>query len=294
MALSIRKLHSSFGGEVGPIDLMKVVDEGELAEIRNAMDDYAVLVFRDQHFDNDEQAAFAERLDGQLHTKTGTATLQKNRFDNEAISDISNVDAEGHLLDANDRKRLFGLANRLWHADASFQNPAGRYSMLSARIVPPVPADTQFADMRAAYDALSDEMKARLAGLKVHHSIAYSRQRLGFALSEEEEAKLEGAYHPLIRSFPGSGRKSLYLASHASMIVDWPVPEGRMLLQELVEHATQPQFVFSHRWRVGDLVIWDNRTTMHRATAFDDKTYVRDMRRVTTLDVDRAERSKVA
>ena len=302
MALSINKLHPTFGGEVGPIDLSNIVEDEALAEIRTAMDEYAVLVFHDQTFDNDEQAAFAERLDGELHSKTGTVALQANRFGNETISDISNVDAEGELLDAADRRRLFGLANRLWHTDASFQDPAGRYSMLSARIVPPVPADTDFADMRAAYDALDENMKARLEGLLVHHSITYSRQRLGFELTQKEQEILAGAYHPLVRTLPKSGpgtvpgseRKSLYLASHASRIVDWPVPEGRMLLNQLIEHATQPQFVFSHRWRVGDLVIWDNRTTMHRATPFDDKTHIRDMRRVTTLDIDIKARAHTA
>ena len=295
MALKIRRLHPTAGGEVtGTIDLNRVTGEAELAAIRAAMDEYAVLVFHDQPFDNDGQTAFAQRLDGELHTKTGTAALQPNRFKNEAISDISNVDAEGQLLDANDRRRLFGLANRLWHTDASFQDPAGRYSMLSARIVPNVPADTQFADMRAAYDALPDEQKARLEGLSVHHSIAYSRQRLGFELTQKEQEILAGAYHPLVRQNPRTGRKSLYLASHASMIVGWPVPEGRMLLHELMEHATRPQFVFSHRWRAGDLVIWDNLATMHRATSFDDRKHVRDMRRVTSLDIERGATARVA
>lgn len=293
MALSIKKIHPTFGGEVGPIDLRKVA-ESDLTAIRTAMDEYAVLVFRDQQLANQDQVAFASRLDGELHTKTGTNAMQKkNRFGIDAMSDISNVDAEGQLLDANDRRRLQGLANRLWHTDASFQDPPGRYSMLSARIVPPVAADTQFADMRAAYDALPEATKAELEGLVAHHSIAYSRATLGFEFTEEEMKTLEGAYHPLVRSFPETGRKSLYLASHASMIVGWPVPEGRMLLRDLIEHATRPEFVVSHAWRVGDLVIWDNRATMHRATSFDDKTYVRDMRRVTTLDVEPAARPRI-
>jgi alpha-ketoglutarate-dependent 2,4-dichlorophenoxyacetate dioxygenase len=295
MTLSTTKLHPIIGGEVGPIDLRKV-GESDLESIRAAMDEYAVLVFRDQELANDDQVEFARRLDGTLHTKTGVSALKtaKRRFDNEAVSDISNVNAEGQLLDAEDRKRLQGLANRLWHTDASFTDPPGRYSMLSARVVPPVAADTQFADMRAAYDALPEAQKAALEGLIVHHSIAYWRATLGFDFTEEEKKSLPGAYHPLVRSSAETGRKSLYLASHASMIVGWPVPEGRMLLRELIEHATRPEFVFSHAWRVGDLVIWDNRTTMHRATAFDDKSYVRDMRRVTTLDVDRAAPHRVA
>jgi len=289
MTLSITKLHPTFGGEVGAIDL-RTVDESDLDDIRAAMDAYAVLVFRDQELTNEDQVAFARRLDGALHTKTGVAALKsaKRRFDNEAVSDISNLNAEGDLLDAEDRKRLQGLANRLWHTDASFTDPPGRYSMLSARVVPSVAADTQFADMRAAYDALSEARKAEIEGLVVHHSIAYSRATLGFDFTEEEKKSLPGAYHPLVRSSPATDRKSLYLASHASMVVGRPVPEGRMLLRELIEHATQPAFVFAHAWRVGDLVIWDNRATMHRATSFDDKSHVRDMRRVTTLDVEQA------
>ena len=180
---------------------------------------------------------------------------------------------------------MYGLGNRLWHTDASFQVPPGRYSMLFARIVPPVPADTEFADTRAAYDALPAEMKARIDGLTVHHSIAHSRQTLGFEFSAEERAALEGAIHPLVRTIPRSGRKSLYVASHASRVVEWPIPEGRLLLHELIEHATQREFVYRHSWRVGDLVIWDNRCTMHRARPFEDTKYRRELRRVTTLDL---------
>jgi alpha-ketoglutarate-dependent 2,4-dichlorophenoxyacetate dioxygenase len=158
--------------------------------------------------------------------------------------------------------------------------------MLSARVVPPVPADTEFADTRAAYDALPAETKARLEGLRVHHSIAHSRQTLGFEFSADEQEKLRGAVHPLVRTIPRSGRRSLYVASHASRIVDWPVPEGRLLLRDLIEHATQPEFVYRHAWRAGDFVIWDNRATMHRARPFDDARYRRELRRVTTLDID--------
>jgi alpha-ketoglutarate-dependent 2,4-dichlorophenoxyacetate dioxygenase len=190
-------------------------------------------------------------------------------------------------MESSDRRRMYSLGNRLWHTDASFQDPAGRYSLLHARVVPPVPADTEYADMRAAYDALDDEMKQRLEGLKVHHSIAYSRQTLGFEFSAEEAGRLEGAVHPLIRTIPGSGRKSLYVASHASTIIGWPVPEARLLLRDLIEHATQPRFRYCHAWSVGDLVIWDNRATMHRGLAYDDTRYKRELRRVTTLDLPR-------
>ena len=206
--------------------------------------------------------------------------------DNDAIANISNLDGKGDLLPADDRRRLFSLADRLWHSDATFNDPPGRYSLLYGRIVPPTAGDTEFADMRAAYDALSDEKKAALDGLKVHHSIVYSRGSLGFEMSETEREVLKGATHPLVREFPHTGRKSLYLAAHASKIIGRPIPEGRMLLAELMEHATRREFVFAHSWAAGDLVIWDNRTTMHRATSFEDQTHKRDMRRVTTLDVE--------
>ena len=286
MAVTFRKLHPCFVAEVSPVDLRRVRDVETLDRIRAGMDEFALLVFRDQVWSDAEHLDFAQRLDGVLHTKTGISALQKNRFGNEALGDISNLDENGETLRSDDRRRMYGLGNRLWHTDASFQEPPGRYSMLSAKLVPPVEADTEYADMRAAYDALPDEEKARLEGLHAHHSIAYSRQTLGFEFSESEQEALRGAIHPLVRTIPRSLRRSLYLASHASRIVEWPVPEGRLLLRELIEHATQPQFVYRHRWRVGDLVIWDNRATMHRACRFDDARYRRDLRRVTTLDVE--------
>jgi len=286
MALSFRQLTPHFAAEVGHVDLRQVHDAATLAEIRGGMDRYAVLVFHDQPFTDAEHLDFAQRLDGVLHTKLGISALQKNRFGNEALGDISNLDENGEIMRSDHRRRMYGLGNRLWHTDASFQDPPGRYSMLSAKVVPPVDADTEYADMRAAYDALPAEMKERLEGLRVHHSIAYSRQTLGFDFSENEADALKGAIHPLIRTIPRSGRRSLYVASHASRILDWPVPEGRLMLRDLIEQATQPQFVYRHQWRVGDLVIWDNRATMHRARAFDDAKYRRELRRVTTLDVD--------
>ena len=285
MTLTFRKLHPCFVAEVSPVDLRRVHDSETLTQIRAGMDEYAVLVFRDQPFADDEQLAFAQRVDGELHTKLGISALQKNRLGNEALGDISNLDESGEIMQSDNRRRMYGLGNRLWHTDASFQDPPGRYSMLSAKVVPPVDADTEFADMRAAYDALPEEEKKRHEGLRVHHSIAYSRQTLGFEFSQSEQEALQGAIHPLVRTIPRSHRRSLYVASHASRIIEWPVPEGRLLLRDLIEHATQPEFVYRHAWRVGDLVIWDNRATMHRARPFDDTKYRRELRRVTTLDI---------
>jgi alpha-ketoglutarate-dependent 2,4-dichlorophenoxyacetate dioxygenase len=285
MNLKFSRLQPYFVAEVSPVDLREAHDAETLAEIRAGMDEYAVLVFRGQRFTDAEHVAFAQRLDGALHTKTGSRVLVKSRLGDEALGDISNLDENGEIMKSSDRRRMYGLGNRLWHTDASFQDPPGRYSMLFARIVPPVPADTEFADMRAAYDALPAEMKTRVDGLTVHHSIAHSRQTLGFEFSAEEHEALKGAVHPLVRTIPRSGRKSLYVASHASRIVEWPVPEGRLLLHELIEHATQREFVYRHSWRVGDLVIWDNRCTMHRARPYDDTKHRRELRRVTTLDL---------
>lgn len=286
MALKFRKLHPHFAAEATPIDLRGVEDRATLDAIRAGMDDYGVLVFRDQPFDGSGQLAFAKRFDGTLHAKTGAAVLGKNRLGDEALTDISNVDEGGQLMQAGDRRRAYALGNRLWHTDASFQDPPGRYSMLSAQVVPAVPADTEFADLRAAYDALEEETRNLIEGLRAHHSIAYSRQMLGFDFSAAELARLEGAVHPIVRTNPRTKRRSLYLASHASRIIDWPVPEGRLLLRDLVEHATQPQFVYRHAWRVGDLVIWDNLATMHRGRPFDDVRHRRELRRVTTLDLE--------
>ena len=286
MALSFRKLHRHFVAESSPIELRNVRDPETLTEIRRGMDEHAVLVFRDQPFTDAEQLAFAQRLDGRLHQSGGSRVIAKNRLGNEALSDISNLDQDGEIMQADDRRRQYGLGNRLWHTDASFRDPAGRYSMLHARVVPSVPADTEFADMRAAYDALPAETKTQLEGLRAHHSIAHSRQLLGFELSQGEQDQLTGAIHPVVRTIPRSLRRSLYLASHQSRIVDWPLAEGRLLLRDLTEHATQREFVYRHAWRMGDLVIWDNRATMHRGRPFDDSKYRRELRRVTTLDIE--------
>ena len=284
MTIEFQKLHPLFAAEVSAVDLRAVHDEDTLERIRTGMDEHAVLVFHDQAFSGEEQRDFAIRLDGELHRKTGISVLQRSRFGDEAITDVSNVDAVGEVLESGSRKRLYGLANRLWHTDASFQDPRGRYSMLAAIALPPVASDTEFADMRTAYDTLEAETRQNLEGLRVHHSIAYSRITLGFDFSEKESDRLKGAIQPMVLENPRTGRRSLYLASHASRILDRPVPDGRLLLRDLMEHATRPELVYRHSWRRGDFVIWDNRATMHRARPFDDTRHRREMRRVTTLD----------
>ena len=286
MPVTFRKLHPLFAAEVSPIDLRKVYDRATLQQLRDGMDEFGVLVFRNQPFTDAEQLDFAQRWDGELHAKLGSNTVAKNRLGNPALGDTSNLSPDGKIRDREDRHRLYSLANRLWHTDASFRDPAGRYSMLSTRIVPPVRADTEFADMRSAYAALDDSTRAQIENLKAHHSIAFSRQTLGFEFSEKELDDLRGAIHPLVLTNPRNKRRALYIASHISRIIDWPLPEGRLLKFDLMAHATQPQFIYRHEWKDGDMVVWDNLATMHRATPFEDTKYVRELVRVTTLDLD--------
>jgi len=268
-------------GEVAAIDLRKVHDRSSLEAIRDGMDKYAVLVFRDQDFTNEEQLDFAQRFDGTLHARTSSSAIGSNRFGNEALADVSNVDRDGKIRDASNRMRASSVANRLWHTDASFVDPPGRYSMLSARVVPAVPADTEFADMRAAYDALDQRTKTEVEDLVCEHSLMYSRAAIGFTdLTPDEIAAFRPIRQRLVRTHPVTGRKSLFLASHAGAIVGWTVPEAQMFLRDLVEHATQREFVYAHKWRVGDLVMWDNRQTMHRGRPFPPEE-ARDVRRTT-------------
>jgi alpha-ketoglutarate-dependent 2,4-dichlorophenoxyacetate dioxygenase len=248
------------------------------------MDRYAVMVFRDQDLSGEDQMAFAKRLDGELQTVDNPIQRQ-TRLGNDSLIDISNLDRDGEIRDREDRKRLYSLGNRLWHTDSSFIDPSGRYSMLYAIEVPPVAADTQYVDTRAAYDRLDPEVQERLGDLQAHHSIAHSRRTLGFEFTQQEEDELAGVIQPLIRTNPESGRKSLYLASHISRVLGIPVPEGRLLVWDLIEQATKAPYVYTHQWNVGDFVIWDNRATMHRGVAYDDRSYRRELRRVTTLDI---------
>ena len=281
------QLHPLFAGELTGTDL-RTLDDAALDGVRALMDRYAVLVIRDQEITDEAQAAFARRLGGQLVTTVGLRVINPAaRSADPALTDISNLDENGEIMDLADRRRMYALGNRLWHSDSSFQNPPARYSMLSAKEVPATGGETEYADMRAAYDAFPDALKAQIEDLRAFHSIIYSRSTIGFTeFSEAERAKFPGAEQPLVRVHPGSHRKSVYVASHAEHIVGWPVPDGRLLLRDLLALATLPQFVYRHTWRAGDFVIWDNRCTMHRGLAFDEANQRRDLRRVTTIDVD--------
>ena len=286
MAVTIRQITPVFAGEVtSDIDLATLEDEEALQAIRDGMDRYGVLVFHNQRFTDAEQIMFAERLDGQLNR---VGVLDKAKFADRALVDISNLDENDEIMDTYARKRMYSLGNRLWHCDAAFNDPRGRYSMLNARSVTPGAGDTEFCDLRAAYDELDDETKALIEPLKAQFSVMHSRATLGFDdFTEEEKVKLKGAVHPIVDTIPGSGRKTLYVASHASHIIDWPVPDGRLLLLDLRDHAQQKHLRYRHEWRDGDFVIWDNRCTMHRGLTYEDTKYRRQLVRVTTLDVPR-------
>ena len=285
MAITVHPTTADFVAEVGDVDLSKPLAAADLAAIRAAFTEYAVLVFPDQLFEDDSQLAFARNF-GPLETTVFKARQNHKLRLHENMADVGNLDAENRILAANDRQRLYNLGNRLWHTDSSFKRLPAYCSMLHARSIPPVGGHTEFADMRAAYDALPDATQRRLEGLVAEHSIMYSRAKLGFADFDESERE---AFKPvpqvMVRRLPDSGRMSLYIASHIGAIRGMADDEAKRLVEELMAHATQRQFVHSHRWRVNDLVIWDDRCTLHRGTDFDDQRYVRDMRRATVSDV---------
>lgn len=279
-----------FAGEISGIDAKTDLAPAAIEAVEQAMDRYAVCVLRGQFLSDEEQIRFSERL-GELSyaLNPGRAKSQSARLRHE-LYDISNLDEGDGILADDDRRRIMREGDRLWHTDRSFVVADTTYSLLSAREVPPQGGDTQFADMRAAYDALPASVKTRIDKLKCEHSIWYSRCLAGAKMENfrpDEIAAMPGAMQPLVRVHPRTGRKSLVVASHASQIIGLPLAEGRALLKELTAFATQPQFVHVHRWSVGEMVIWDNRCTMHRGTPFDDKRYRRDMRRTTVQNPQR-------
>jgi len=283
MTVTIRQLHSVFVGEVEGVDLRKPLTSEEVAAIEAGMDEYAVLVFHGQDITDEQQAAFSRNF-GELERPGAQSNITK---DNERrlgpdMADISNLDKGNNLLGRDTRQRLFNLGNQLWHSDSSYRAVPAKYSLLSARVVPQHGGETEFADMRAAYDALDDETRAEVEDLVCEHSLIYSRGQLGFdELSEAEKANFKPVRQRLVRTHPVTGRRSLFLSSHIGTILGWPVPEARAFIRDLAENATQRQFVYTHRWQQHDLVMWDNRQTMHRARRYNDTEEVRDMRRTT-------------
>ena len=284
MTIAFQPLTPTIAAEASGIDLTQPLTRAQVRAIDDGMDRYGVLVFHDQRFDDDTQLAFSRSF-GELEVSSGAEMSKPGELRLKMeMADISNLDAQNRLRAADDRKRLGALGNRLWHADASFRAIPAKYSLLSARIVPEKGGNTEFADMRAAYDALDDATKALAENLVTEHSNAFSREIIGFEKQDygvENQDKLRPVRHRLVRYDPHTGRRSLYLSAHIGGIVGWPVPEARAFIRDLMEHATQPEFVYAHRWKVWDLVVWDNRTTMHRARRYNDLSDVRDMRRST-------------
>jgi alpha-ketoglutarate-dependent 2,4-dichlorophenoxyacetate dioxygenase len=280
----INPIGDGFAGEVSDIDLTRPLPDKAIGAIDAGMDRHAVLVFHGQALDDDTQRAFSRRFGPLEAASGGHVTTARDRRLPVDMQDASNLDQHQRPLDRDDRRRMFNLGNRLWHSDSSYRPVTARYSLLSGRIVVKDGGRTEFADMRAAYDALPDATKSAIDDLVVEHDIFWSRGQIGFTeFPQGERDQYPPSPQRLVRTHPGSKRKTLYLSAHASHIIGWPVADGRLLLIDLNTHATEPRFVYRHEWRIGDLVIWDNRCTMHRGRAHDEAK-ARDLRRATTLD----------
>ncbi len=286
MTLSIRPANAArpdFVGEVAGIDIAAGVSAAEATAIEDGMDRYGVLVFRGQAIDDTQQVAFSRHF-GPLELATGDIVQGEARRLAMEVNDISNLHRDGSVMARDDRKRLFSLGNMLWHSDSSFKATPAKFSLLSARVIPGADGNTEFADMRAAWDALAPALQAEVRDLVTEHSQLHSRGVLGFTdFTAEERAKWQPVPQRLVRRQPRTGRLSLFLSAHAGAIQGWPVPEARALLRDLTEHATQREFVHAHVWQPHDLVMWDNRVTMHRARRYD-ATQVRDLHRTTVAD----------
>jgi alpha-ketoglutarate-dependent 2,4-dichlorophenoxyacetate dioxygenase len=283
MSLKTRQIGPCFAAEAEGLDLTKPLTPEDVAAIHAAMDEHAVLVFHDQPLDDEQQLAFTRSL-GAIEHAIGTSLRAPDEYRlPTTFADVSNLDQHHQVFARDDRRRLFAIGNRLWHSDSSFKVVPAKYSLLHARAIPSKGGNTEFADMRAAYDALDADTKKEIEDLICEHSQIYSRLQLGFTdFTDDERERFKPVRQRLVRTHPSTGRKSLYLASHAGAIVGWPRPEAMALLKDLTEHATQRQFVYAHAWRVGDLVMWDNRRTMHRARPFPAHE-PRDMRRTTLV-----------
>ena len=281
MSIAISGLTPGFVGEVSGLDITQPLTRAQAAELEAGMDRYAVLVYHDQRFTDEQQKAFSLNFGPLEQTAGGNVTKDADRRLDPDMADVSNLGADHKPLARDDRRRLFNLGNQLWHSDSSFRAVPAKYSLLSGRTVVDAGGNTEFADMRAAYDALDPATKAEIEDLICEHSLIYSRGTLGFTdLSEEERRAFRPVRQRLVRTHAVTKRKSLYLSSHIGTIAGWPMPEARAFIRDLTEHAVQPAFTYAHKWRQYDLVMWDNRSTMHRVRRFDE-TQVRDMRRTT-------------
>ena len=282
MAIEIYPLHPHIGGRMTGMDVRRPLTPDEVKAIDAGMDKHAVLVLPGQDITDEQQIAFTRNFGPLQNGANATLKRPELRLD-PAFADVSNIGKDGQRLARDDRRRMASLGNRLWHSDASFRVIPARYSILSGRIVVSEGGNTEFADMRAAYDALDAKTKAEIEDLITEHSQMFSREQLGFTeYLPDERAMMKPVRHRLVRTHPSSHAKSLFLSAHIGGIVGWPRPEAMSFIRDLIEHATQSQFVYSHTWTQHDLVIWDNRATMHRVRRYDDMNTVRDLRRTTT------------
>ena len=285
MSIEATQLHPLFFARVTGVDFSRAPDAASVARIVALSDRYGVLAFPETGLDDARHVAWSRAL-GPLELAphfVGSPTTR--RLSLPELFEAGNLGADVEITAPDNRGRLFARGNKLWHTDSSFNPTLSKYSLLLAYVVPPGGADTEFADLRAAYDALPDARKAEIETLEVVHDMWHSRRLAGFpdVTAEQREAK-PPVRHRLVHTHPGSKRKSLFMGAHASHIAGWPEDKGRALLRELTEFATEARFVHRYEWRVGDLVMWDNRVSLHRATPFDDFAFRRDMRRTTVID----------
>jgi alpha-ketoglutarate-dependent 2,4-dichlorophenoxyacetate dioxygenase len=284
MGILVTPVPGDFVARVTGLDLSSQLDEGDFGQVRAAFHRYAVVVFPEQALTDDEQIAFSERF-GPL--EVSLRKDRQRRIDNPRISDISNVDEKDRVFDPDDERAIYNAGNRLWHSDSSFKRVPAMASLLSGREVPPEGGETEYADLRGAWDALPADRRRGLPSLVAEHSFVYSRGLIGYdQFTDAERAAVPPVPQAVVRTHPATGRKSLYLGSHASHILGRPVDEGRALLRELLEFATQPQFVYRHVWRQHDMVMWDNRCVLHRGRPWDERRYRRVMHRTTVAGAD--------
>jgi len=292
MSVSVRRLHPLFVGEVSGVDLREPLRAADIAAIHEAMDSHGLLVFHDQAMTPEQQREMTRQFGvlelgfARVAGKHAATATRPPRTGYAEVADMSNLGTDNRPVDRTDRKIVGNMANQLWHSDSSFQQPAARYSLLLAVHLPSWGGETEFCDLRAAYDELDPRMKATVEGLEAEHYALHSRIMLGDdEYSEEARSVFPPVTWPIVRTHPGSKRKLLYIGVHARRVLGMTVAEGRVLLMDLLEHATQPRFVYRHTWRPGDLVMWDNRATLHRGRRWD-MNEVRELRRTTTADVD--------
>jgi alpha-ketoglutarate-dependent 2,4-dichlorophenoxyacetate dioxygenase len=288
MPLQLKPLHPLFCAQASGIDLTQPLSETDLKAINAAMNQYGVLVWRGQPLTAQQQLNFSQSF-GPLDIGLKRVFQRKERLEDERLIDISNVDAQGNVAGRDSPKNLSNFANQLWHSDSSFMKPRAAYSMLYALVTPSWGGNTEFADLRAAYDALPQRTRDEIQDLQAEHFALHTRLLLGDdAYTDDQKKAIPPAVWPLADTHPGSGRKVLFVGVHARQIIGWPVAESRMYLMDLLEHATQRPFVYTHEWEEGDLVIWDNRSTLHRGRRYDIAER-RELRRTTINDTPEAQ-----